>query len=346
MDIKLTKFVLLNLVNHLKNFIISFLFFCLNYTCLSAQDIRQNIGIIGFARIEFGLPKNKFSTNISAGINLGFHREIHLSKKKNIFIDIAFQPGITLYQNGMGTSVLEFNKRDEMNNIDQRILKQSSNSQIDIINGFSISLGGAKKPLHIQHENKNFHFFYRSALVQDYNSSLTIGTNFISNFNGRHQQIGFARISIWKAVLAYYNDGTPYQYTLTGDGKDRWWTGGGYLQYGNDRLVDTTASKRFSFAIGFDRFTGYSHGMFELSNLLKQAIVLHRDERQYFLNSGRVYGIVNDLKRDYSVSVSLNNIPWLDVQNLIHNKGSMAKHYSVLKESYSVGVIGFYPIKN
>ncbi|NOT38618.1 MAG: hypothetical protein HOP11_14695 [Saprospiraceae bacterium] len=332
----------MNLNKPLKKIAFSLLLTACLHTILYSQDVRQNIGIIGFARIEFGLPKRNYVTNISAGINLGFHREIPVTK--NFYVDIAFQPGITLYQNGIGTSILEFNKKDETNNIEDKILRQSSNSQIDIVNGFSITLGGAKKPLQIQHENKNFHFFYRSSLVQDYNSSITLGTNFISNFNGRHQQVGFARATIWKAVIAYYNDGTPYQYILTGDGKDRWWTGGGYFQYGNDRLVDSSDSKRFSFALGFDRFTGYSHGMFELSNILKQAIVLHKDERQYFLNSGKVYLVANDLRRDYSVNFSLNNMPWLDIQNLIHNKGTMAKHYSVLKESYSLGATGFYPI--
>lgn len=308
------------------------------------QDLRQSFAILGFARLEMGLPKKNFVTNFSAGINLGFHREIPVTS--NFYIDISFQPGITLYQNGMGTSVLEYNRKDQTNQVDQKIIRQSSSSQIDIVNGLSVTFGGAKKPHLIQHENKTFHYYYRSSLVQDYNSSLTLGTNFITNLNGRHQQIGFARATIWKAVLAYYNDGPPYHHLLTGDGRDRWWTGGGYVQYGNDRLVDSTSSQRFSFAFGFDRFTGYSHGMFELANALKQAVVMNKDERQYFLNAGRNYIVANDLKRDYSVSFSANNIPWIDIQNLIHNTGSMAKHYSVLKESYSLGVIGFYPFKN
>ena len=312
-----------------------------------AQEIRPPISAVGFARIEFGLPKKYYSTNFSCGINFGFHREIRVVN--NFFIDISFQPGITLYQRGLGTSILEFSSSDKKNNIEDKIIKQSSSSQIDLINALAITFGGAKKPLDIALENKTFHYYYRSALVQDYNSSLTLGTNFITNFNGRHQQLGFARISVWKAVIAYYNDGTPYQHLLTGDGKDRWWTGGGFIQYGNDRLMlpDSSDEKEFkySFAAGFDRFTGYSHGMFELGNALKQSFVLHKDPRQYFLNSGRSFIAMVDLGRDYTVNFSLNNIPWADVQNLIHNSGSMSKHYSLLKESYSLGIIGFYPIK-
>lgn len=328
--------------------ILIFLFTSSSYLANAQFDIRQNFAVLGFARIELGLPKKNYASNFSAGINFGFHREIPISinGQKILYVDITFQPGITLYQNGFGTSILEFNKKDITEMTDQKIIKQSASSQFDIINGLSITLGGAKKPNQIQHENKTFHFFYRSSLVQDYNSSLTVGTNFITNFNGRNQQVGFFRATIWKAVIAYYNDGPPFQILLTGDSKDRWWTGGGYFQYGNDRLVDSSDSKRFSFALGFDRFTGYSHGMFELSNILRQAVVLHKDERQYFLNSGRNYFVANDLRRDYSVSLSMNNHPKWDIQNLIHNTGSMAKHYSVLKESYSLGVIGFYPLKN
>ncbi len=313
-----------------------------------AQSTRQDIAILGFARIEFGVPSNHYYTNFSAGINLGFHREV--ISKQNFNIDISFQPGIILYQKGMGTSNLEYIDSDQKNKIEEKIIRQSASSQIDIINALSLTLGGTKKQNDIRLENKTFHYFYRSALVQQYNSSLTLGTNFITNFNGRNQQIGFARISLWKAVIAYYNDGTPYQYLLTGDGRDRWWTGGGFLQYGNDRIgkPDSLNSNdsRFSFAAGFDRFTGYSHGMFELGNALKQSFVLHKDPRQYFLNSGRIYIVANDLKYDYALSLSANNIPWLDVQNLIHNSGSMSKHYSLQKESYSFGLIGFYPLKN
>jgi hypothetical protein len=333
----------------LKNSVLILYIFILCSNLIKAQfDIRQNFAVLGFARVELGWPKKNYVTNFSAGLNLGFHREIPVSLNgKNIFnVDIAFQPGITLYQNGIGTSILEFNKRDITDHTDQKIIKQSSSSQFDIINGLSITIGGAKKPNEIQHENKTFHFFYKSSLVQDYNSSLTLGTNFITNFNGRHQQIGFFRATIWKAVVAYYNDGPPFQLLHTGDGKDRWWTGGGYFQYGNDRLVDSSNSKRFSFALGFDRFTGYSHGMFELSNILRQAVVIHKDERQYFLNSGKNYFVANDLRRDYSVNFSINNLPKWDIQNLIHNTGRMTKHYSVLKESYSFGVTGFYPLKN
>lgn len=327
-----------------------FIIKCLTIAVFStnAQEIRQNISLTGFARLEIGVPSAHFTTNFSCGINFGFHREIKIAN--NFFADIALQPGITLYQRGLGTSVLEYTETDQKNKVDERVIRQSSSSQIDLINSLSITLGGDKKPGLIQLENRTFHYFYRSGIIQDYNSSLTLGTNFITNFNGRHQQVGFARISLWQAVLAYYNDGTPYQYLFTGDGRDRWWTGGGFIQYGNDRQpldeLTNPHGSRYSFGIGFDRFTGYSHGMFEIGNVLKQSMVLHRDPRQYFLNAGRIYAVLNDLRRDYSISLSANNLPWLDVQNLIHNSGLMSKHYSLQKESYSLGIIGFYPIKN
>ncbi|MEP7197028.1 MAG: hypothetical protein ABI851_10950 [Saprospiraceae bacterium] len=314
---------------------------------LSAQELSPGIAIIGFARFQIGAPPKYYPANFSCGINFGFHREIKI--EKNFYLDLSFQPGITLYQRGLGTSILEYTDTDSKNNIEDKIIRQSSSSQIDLINAVSITLGGAKKPNQIRIENKSFQYFYKSSLTQDYNSSLTLGSNFITNINGRHQQVGFARISIWQAAIHYYNDGTPFQHLFIGDGKDRWWTGGGFIQYGNDRMIvpeDPEMKRfRFSFVAGFDRFTGYSHGMFELGNALKQSFVLHKDPRQYFLNSGRIYLLANDLMKDYAISLSANNIPWLDVQNLIHNSGSMSKHYSLLKESYSLGVIGFNQLK-
>jgi|GEM_PF-1369326 len=316
---------------------------CLLFSNFSmAQEFRQAIGLIGFARIEFGVPNSRFPTSFSAGLNFAFHREIRVST--DFYVDIAFQPGITLYQRGMGTSTLEYSKADRSGKIDKDVLRQSASSQIDLVNAVSMTIGG-KKSHSIQIENRTFNYFHRSAIIHNYSSSLTLGSNFITNFNGRNQQIGFAKATIEKLSVGYYNDGTPFNFIFTGDGRDRWWTGGGFLQYGNDIIPTGSTGDRFSFAVGFDRFTGYSYGMFELGNLLRQSFVLHRDPRQYFLNSGRMYLVMNDLKRDYSVTASFNNIPWLDVQNLIHNKGSMSKHYSLLKESYSIGVNGFYPIK-
>lgn len=77
----------------------------------SAQEIRQNISLTGFARLEIGVPSAHFTSNFSCGINFGFHREIKVAN--SFFADIAFQPGITLYQRGLGTSVLEYTETDQ-----------------------------------------------------------------------------------------------------------------------------------------------------------------------------------------------------------------------------------------
>ncbi|MEO6189752.1 MAG: hypothetical protein ABIO44_04625 [Saprospiraceae bacterium] len=323
-------------------FLISVNLLVLSNIIFCQEKVKEDISLIAFAKFAIGAPSRNFPAGFTCGLSLGFHHEFKISK--DFHIDFAYQPSFTLYQRGFGTSILEYSITDE-NLVQDKIIKQSSSSQIDLINSFSLTFGGAKKDSTIALENRTFHIFHKSPLILNYNSSLSLGTNFITNFNGRNQQIGFIRVNIWKAELAYYNDGTPFQYILTGDGKDRWWTGGGYFQYGNDRVIDTSLKNKFSFALGFDRFTGYSHGMFELGNLLKQSIVLHKDPRQYFLNSGRNYLMISDLKNNFNINLSANNIPWIDIQNLIHNSGSMSKHYSLLKESYSLGVAGYYPFK-
>ncbi|MDL2303306.1 hypothetical protein LJC28_02810, partial [Dysgonomonas sp. OttesenSCG-928-D17] len=66
-----------------------------------------------------------------------------------------------------------------------------------------------------------------SGVTNDYKHSLTLGTNLVFNSAGRNQRVGYLGFKSGDVDFNFYNDVIPF----LGDRNDRWWTGGGSLNF-------------------------------------------------------------------------------------------------------------------
>jgi hypothetical protein len=71
-----------------------------------------------------------------------------------------------------------------------------------------------------------------SGVSNNFENSVTLGTNFVLNSDGRNQRVGYAGFKSGKVDFSFYNDVIP----ILGDRDDRWWTGGGSLNIGDISL--------------------------------------------------------------------------------------------------------------
>jgi hypothetical protein len=71
-----------------------------------------------------------------------------------------------------------------------------------------------------------------SGVSNNFENSVTLGTNFVLNSDGRNQRVGYAGFKSGKVDFSFYNDVIP----VLGDRDDRWWTGGGSLNIGDISL--------------------------------------------------------------------------------------------------------------
>ena len=167
-----------------------------------------------------------------------------------------------------------------------------------------------------------FQDFAIPSLQNPYNCSLSVGTNFAfsTDSDKYSQQIGFADIMVAEGVqISYYNDGTPFEYIKAGDGKDRYYTGGGMISYSKYRCnLDNFSS--YSFEISYDKFTGYSQNSFELGNALTLAYVDYKDtEQKYYNKSLWKFNIqTQNQERGYDLAIAYYNSTKYDAQHFIH----------------------------
>lgn len=71
-----------------------------------------------------------------------------------------------------------------------------------------------------------------TGMVDRFQYSGSLGTNFILNNSGRNQQVGFVQLRAWKGSFTFYNDFGGFKKIGIADGYDRWWTGGGNFTFG------------------------------------------------------------------------------------------------------------------
>ncbi len=181
--------------------------------------------------------------------------------------------------------------------------------QIDFTNNFNIGFEWGK--------HLDYNKFSRTLHNGDYYNIFTnragmlmLGTNFVLNNHKRNQIVGSLNGTIGNISFNYYNDGPPFNLTGTGDGFDRYWTGGGAILY--------HSRKNFNYAeIAFDQFTGYIPLLYELTSLLGMNVPLYDTpdkskvynfntsayslkvnfDQGFGINTG-VVGSLKDIKRD------------------------------------------------
>ncbi len=133
--------------------------------------------------------------------------------------------------------------------------------------------------------------------------------------------------------INYYNDGTPFHYMGLGDGKDRYWTGGGFVNIHVRNHYDNEFSRNRivrNIVVGFDRFTGHYPESFEVANNLGLNTVPYGDKSQAFFNKGRLFfGVELPELPGFVSIISFNDNNTYDIQHVIHRFKKQPVHNSL-----------------
>lgn len=169
-----------------------------------------------------------------------------------------------------------------------------------------------------------FSDFAIPALQNPYNYSFSLGTNFVltTDINKSSQRIGFLNVHLAERFqLSYYNDGTPFQPIQTGDGRDRYYTGGGTLSYSHSN-EGLSRFNSYQFEASYHKFTGYTENAFELSNVLNTSSVDYKATKQTDYNKSlwklNVQALVDD-HVGYGLALAYYNSVLFDGQHFIHS---------------------------
>lgn len=169
-------------------------------------------------------------------------------------------------------------------------------------------------------------------LQNPFRNSIAVGLNWVRYFNkfqreDNYQRIAFLGAKINAVHIAYSNDG-GFLMKLWGDGKDRYFTGGGFV---NVHLNDNIVINKYG--ISFYKFTGYNELSFEISDELLFSSVDYKDVKQNYFNKGFwSFNMGNTTYGD--VFVRKNNPKNIgEVQNFIHYTMGFGYHQN-LEEPY------------
>jgi hypothetical protein len=183
------------------------------------------------------------------------------------------------------------------------------------------------------------------ALQNPYNYSFSLGTNlvFTSDSGREFQRLGFLNFNHSGLQLSYYNDGTPFHYLFLGDGKDRYYTGGGIVSYDNG-IGTYEQFKSYSFEASYHKFSGYNQNSFELSNTLNASNVDYKTTDQMYYNKSLWKFNVqsNNTYNSFALALAAYNSVRFDGQHLIHwlidNSFHIVpyKTYISIEPSYSI----------
>ena len=287
-------------------------------------NIEQVIGIQAGFNYCFGSEANM---NIS--ISYAAYRNVDVSKHFSIMP--SYQSAINIYYNGIGNN------------------KFKSKVTIDWNNSFALTAGLDESVYgdnNTKKINKNGFYYLNQSYTRSVNiipiesiASLTFATNFILNHKNRNQQYGCILIQPLPFFrVQYCNDGGPGISKLRlGDKYDRWWTGGGFAEFGND--LDSLNGFEFSkVRISYERFTWDNSKAYTASSILGlPTIPLAKDGKlDYFSNSGK-YTFDVFVGHGIFSFAGVNKIK--DGQDIIHERVGAAKHPTLLLEYWSLGYL-------
>ena len=155
-----------------------------------------------FVGLSWHFGGNKSYMSGTAGI--GVSRRIN-------FVEPGVNLAVNFYNGGLGA------------------LSNSSEMNFDTVLTAKVTAGtGNGNPMTVY----PLHVNSGTGLVDNFNYSATIGTNFILNNNQRNQQVGFVQVRAGDFSFQTYNDFGGFKKLGLSDGYDRWWTGGGNLTFG------------------------------------------------------------------------------------------------------------------
>lgn len=287
------------------------------------QQINHSVGI----KFSISLSSPKKTSGGSIAITYGIYRT---PKEKSSFKFIpAYQLSINSYLNGIGTS---FKKNEISFDFHNSILLTAYTNKLKI---GSIDIAS------------QFHFIDHT-YIRNINviplqsaSSFSISSNFILNLKKRNQLYGSILGQIGKFRIQHYNDGGIIMGNLKiGDDKDRWWTGGTFIELGNDIHFDSIPKiQRLpnKIRISFHRFTWDNQEEFEQASLIGLEYIPIKKENQEdaLYNFGKYSFSIN--WNHYEVNIEANN-KFKDLQDILHQIGKLAKHPTISPKYYSVEV--------
>ena len=155
-----------------------------------------------FVGLSWHFGGNKSYMSGTAGI--GVSRRIN-------FVEPGVNLAVNFYNGGLGA------------------LSNSSEMNFDTVLTAKVTAGtGNGNPMTVY----PLHVNSGTGLVDNFNYSATIGTNFILNNNQRNQQVGFVQVRAGDFSFQTYNDFGGFKKLGLSDGYDRWWTGGGNFTFG------------------------------------------------------------------------------------------------------------------
>lgn len=167
-------------------------------------------------------------------------------------------------------------------------------------------------------------------------SSLTFSTNYVLNLQERNQLYGCMLGQLGRLRIQHYNDGGIIMTPLKlGDGRDRWWTGGGFIEYGSAAANGDPVPNRIR--LEFDRFTWSNDEGYRSATRSGLSEIPVPEDRidDALLNTGK-YSIT--LSSDQSqIGIDAFNL-FKDLQDLLHETGSLAKHPTIADKYYSLRV--------
>ncbi len=295
-----------------------FLFLCV---ALFAQQLDHSIGL-KFNIYFSAIPK---TTGASISLTYGIFR----LPKESSFVNLisAYQVSVNGYLNGIGT-------RYKANEI-----------QIDIHNSVLLAAFTRKLKVGSIDIMPEFHFLDHSyprnfnVIPLQSSASFAVSSNFLINLSGRNQLYGSLLGQVGKFRLQHYNDGGIIMGNLKiGDDKDRWWTGGTFMEFGSDIPFDSLPIPQYiprKIRVSFHKFTWDNQDAFEAANkagLETIPISTNRlTDAQY--NSGTYAFTV--YWNQFSIGLEAHN-KFMDLQDLLHQIGKLAKHPTIAPGYYSI----------
>lgn len=209
---------------------------------------------------------------------------------------------------------------------------------------FSLIAGGQWGDNDYIHKIQNSSQYLSIGFDSDYRNTVSIASNLIYQLGGKKLQFaGNAYIGLSSFEFTYMNDGPPFPKPIS-DGKDRWWTGSGFLGFTTRQTWQENQpyKKNLSFRLSYDRYTGYTKNAFELADALKMDYSLYGSNGEHLYNRGSMrLGVFTDYG---SFEVNANDTDGLDVQYWLHKTRGQALHRTINKSSYSTQ-FSFDPFK-
>jgi hypothetical protein len=304
----------MQLYNILRIKLLLLLFTLLNCSYFISEVVAQGSTNVYYSfkvHFNFGNKMNSFQIGPSIGFVFYENRHILTGASINYTLSCGYL-GSNLYQNVKNDVNLSSNSL--LNNFSLSLFFLSN-----ISSGYSHIFRSRFKPF-----NNNEGNYY----LNPYRSSIGLSSIFAMT-NRSIQHIGSLHVKLQNINIGYFNDGPPFSYLNISDGKDRWWTGGGFIEY-----FDAKSQQILTF--NFERFTGYSLNAFEISNLLLMNETIYQSNES-FRNIGSLSIQYTD-KNGISGNITFIGDYIFDVQNLIHKYITFdAIHKSIVKNSIQYG---------